>query len=214
MCYVLLKKNFLQIIFLVTLLISLFYSFILNIHNSKELSSLKMITIAQRDSLSIFETILNNQSLLKPLEAASESKRLSSKMRLTDETGQEHLLTDLIQSPILVFRFSSSHCSACIEQSLAIVKSVLKEQDKTKIILLCSYDNLKKVKVLKQSNFIDYPVYNINETLKFPIEETSNPYFFIIDSDLTCKSFCAVVKEYPKFTTNYLKIIKHNYMCQ
>jgi peroxiredoxin len=153
------------------------------------------------------DIILKNMLLLKPLELQSEGWKLSPELKITETTGKEMSIGDIFgnQNAVLIYRFSETHCDICISQHIAMLKDMAYKLDIDQIILLSAYTNTKKLKVASQANDLKFKIYNIWGNLHIPLEQASNPYFFILDKNLVCRSFFAAIKENPQMTSYCLE---------
>ena len=115
----------------------------------------------------------------------------------------------LINSSILILRFSIFNCSACIHFALDKLLQGFKDFKSNKRILLIYDDENMRV---YESTFgkISYVSTNRN-VLGLPIESTNTPSLFILDNDLKNKQFFVPEKEMPELTDEYLSIIKRRY---
>lgn len=127
--------------------------------------------------------------------------------------GDSVLLSDLLSDSRLIFRFSFLSCISCFDKELDIIISEIKNLSRLQnnIIILISDYNLesfietKKKLVLANS---DIPIFGINPgNFCIPLEESSIPYYFTIDSSLIINDVFIPMKEFPKLTLDYLKTL-------
>jgi len=159
------------------------------------------------------DVLLRNMSLLKPFELQSEGYELKPDIKVFDEAGMQVSLHNILgdNSSILVYRFSEMHCDICIEQHLSILKNLDTKINSEKLVLLGSYANLKKIKIVRQTHKFNFRIYNTMDDLGIPLEQVNNPYFFILDKDLKCHSFFAAIKENPDLTVSCVQILIKKY---
>jgi|AGTN01.2.fsa_nt_gi hypothetical protein len=119
----------------------------------------------------------------------------------TDSTNQT-TLRELTNIPRLFFYFSSNTCTPCIEQSVEIIKEIFKDYENNEKIIFISPDypsrysnNCYGKKLLKLKN----------GSLGLPIEDGSQPPFFIIiNQDMKVESIHVVNKMDFEKTREYL----------
>ncbi|MDR1368622.1 MAG: hypothetical protein LBJ72_00655 [Dysgonamonadaceae bacterium] len=158
---------------------------------------------------SVSDILVQNMSFLKPFELQSEGYELSPKLKIMEETGKEVVFLDLLgeYESVLIYRFSETHCDLCIEQHLSILKTLEGKISQGRLVLLCSYTNEKKMKIIRQTHNLNFKIYNIKDDVGIPLEQTSNPYFFILDRDMKCWSVFSAVKENPDLTISCIQAV-------
>ena len=157
------------------------------------------------DSLKFYHGIFKNMSFLRQMEITSEGYKISSELKITNENGIQSFLKDIIKQPTLIYRFSSSNCTICVEEQFAMLKE-MQNYLPEHIILLGSYLSYKNLNIIKRTQQFHFKVYNVME-LDIPMENQSNPYYFVINPDMTCNHFFSAMKETPFFTQKYLSSI-------
>ncbi len=118
-------------------------------------------------------------------------------------------LSDILNnSPKLVFWFSESSCSICIEEELKNLVELSKIIKKEDIVIIGSFQNMRK-RWMRESSF---RIFNLRkERLGMAIENNNFPFYFIADETLEAKFVFMPVKELPILTEKYFKIITEKY---
>ena len=160
----------------------------------------------QSDQAFFFKEIIGNISFLHPYELISNGFQLPSDFVVTTEEGEKVFLKDIIDTPVLVYRFLETQCSDCVEKQFKIFSSEKHNLTKN-IILWGSYSNVRKIAIIKNAFNINYKAYNVGE-INIPLEKLANPFFFVITPDLMCHSFYVAIKENPSMTMKYLWTMK------
>jgi len=193
------KDNIFLLLLCIIALISFIYSFLW-------IPLSKRNELAESTEKSVFE---DNLIFLRPYELRSENAEIPEKTKVINENGDTILLFDLmkVKGTLLVYRFNETHCDACIEQHISIIKELSKQLVIDKFVFLCAYSNVKKIKIARSAQRTEFEFYNLVDEIPLPLEETSNPYFFILEKDLRCHSFFAAIKENPALTIGCVKTL-------
>jgi hypothetical protein len=160
----------------------------------------------QSDKVFFYKEIIENISYSQPHELISNGYQLPGDFSIITEEGQQVFLKDVINAPILVYRFSEAQCSDCVEQQFKLFRSE-KHNIPQNIILWGSYSNVRKIKIIKNTFDVDFKSYNVDK-IDISLDKFLNPFFFIITPDLTCHSFFTAIKENPAMTMLYLTTMK------
>jgi hypothetical protein len=158
------------------------------------------------DKVFFYKEIIENISYLQSYEIISNGYQLPADFMVTTEEGQQVFLKDVIDAPVLVYRFTEEQCIDCVEQQFKIFSSE-QQNIPQNIILWGSYSNIRKIKVIKNTFGVDFRSYNVGK-IDIPLDKFLNPFFFVITPDLTCYSFFTAIKENPAMTMLYLTTIK------
>jgi peroxiredoxin len=158
---------------------------------------------------SFAKVLVDNMSFLRPFELQSEEYTLSPETVIRDEDGQLLSFNDIFGNDeyVLVFRFSEMHCDICINQHFMMFKELSSKINLNKLVLLSSYSNTKKIKILKHTHKLDFRIFNIMDDIGIPMEKVNNPYFFVVNKNLECHRFFTAIKENPELTISCVKAI-------
>jgi hypothetical protein len=158
------------------------------------------------------KVLVDNMSFLRPFELQSERYILSPETVIRDEDGQLLSFNDIFGDDefVLVFRFSEMHCDICINQHFMMFNELSTKINLNKLVLLSSYSNTKKIKILKHAHKLDFRIFNIMNDISIPMEKINNPYFFVVNKNLECYRFFTAIKENPELTISCVKAILNN----
>ena len=117
-------------------------------------------------------------------------------MILRDESRNEIQLSKLLEGKeTLVFKFSSSNCSTCIQSGFSALRKIAKNIPRERLIILADKSNRREVQALSNSMGRDENV----------------PFVFIIGEDLRMKDLFIPMKELPDYSDMYYRIIWKKY---
>lgn len=117
-------------------------------------------------------------------------------------------ITELTNTPKLIFRYNLSMCTPCIEATLSSIKQVFPDYEKNQnIIFSCMGLDSR----LKRSFNGKVNLSFTQDNLPLPLEQHQVPYFFILDKDLKVKSLFVVPKGSKERIVNYLTITNKKY---
>lgn len=112
----------------------------------------------------------------------------------------------------VVFKFSLTNCSSCIQHSFSSVRKLMGKLPKDKIIIVADNSNRRELQALVNSLSLSLPVYLTEDTVFHSILEKENvPFFFIIGKDLRMKDLFIPMKELPDLSDLYYRIIWKKY---
>lgn len=183
------------------LILCLVCSLISNLFIGIQGISIRQKYIKMQDLELELKTNIDNLKEVKLLELASSGLQFPRSTVVIDQLGNELLLSDVVGNGKLVFRFSETHCSACIDMTFELLKEIENKNPDAQIIIVTSVRNARTLKVVKEtydvrSDFFNMSVYDS----VIPMDAISTPYFFTIDESLLCSDFFAVFKESPEYS--------------
>lgn len=112
----------------------------------------------------------------------------------------------------LVFKFSPSNCSTCIQSGFAALRKIAKNISNDQIIIITDKTNRREIRALANSMNLDYPIYLADDKDFNNILQKENiPFTFIIDKDLRMKDLFIPMKELPDYSDMYYRIIWKKY---
>jgi hypothetical protein len=158
---------------------------------------------------SFAKILVDNISFLRPFELQSEEYALSPETIICNEDGQLFTFNDIFENDefVLVYRFSEMHCDICITQHFMIFEELSSKINLNKLVLLSSYSNTKKIKILKHTYKFDFRIFNVMDDIGIPLEKVNNPYFFVLNKNLKCHRFFTAIKENPELTISCVEAI-------
>jgi len=179
------------------LLIILLCLFSYSCNNKKEAENVLSATdTTLKDGiLSNYEVNLFNQFL-------SDAKTLEPDITLKNDLLQDVLLSDIINEPTLVFRFSELHCEICIDQEVKKLNEYFPKL-KNRAIILTTYNNTRDFNIFRRLNQVKMPVYKLEKNLNLDIEEAYIPYLFVLDSNLKIHHLFVPDKLFPNVSNSF-----------
>ncbi len=170
-------------------------------------------------SSSIRTTKLTNELYYNKFKVEKENEYLNfpKNFKLIDIKGDTVFAKDVFKQHKVVFRYSLTHCDACVHaEHENIIKELQAKPNYSKnICLLAYYENIRGLIVdyrkfkAKKVNISMYAVAKNN--LDIPIEAQNLPYYFIIDSNLRMTNFYIPDKEKTNWSKSYLRLALKNY---
>ena len=118
-------------------------------------------------------------------------------------------LSELVNlKPLLIYRYTELHCNTCYETEIEALKEEFSDTSNL-VSIICSYHIERNFTLFKRMNEIKIPLYRIAmDTLKWPAEKYSNPYYFILHPDMKISHVYVPNKAYPEINRQYLKSVK------
>ena len=157
--------------------------------------------------------VLTN-NLLQNIEYVGSS--IPANTTLTNVDGDQFTLESICTMdslPIIIVRFSSSHCSTCVDYSIKIAKELLSQID-AHVIFIGSCQKLSLLGALSTSlNITDEEVYNC-DNLGIDIEYKNFPYYLVIGCDMNIKCCYFPTKNMNEFDINTFKRIYNQTISQ
>ena len=104
---------------------------------------------------------------------------------LSDMQNSTIKLSEILDSIKLLYRFFPQTCPPCLERDLDSLKVIGKKIGSNNIIIISSFEESRLLKVLMQSNSVDYMAFNIRNSITSSLEynNESKPYLLIITKD-------------------------------
>ena len=110
-------------------------------------------------------------------------------IQIVDSEGVEWMLSEKVNSTKLVFYLPDLGCSSCYEQELSLVRKMIPDDVKEKVMVIGSFSNVRELKLFeRESGFSTYKMNNVTEN--FPMymyNETS--VVFLLTEQLKCHAF-------------------------
>lgn len=116
-------------------------------------------------------------------------------------------ILSIANQPKLVLGFNQNMCRPCVEGVFACVKEVFPDFG-TNLDIVCIADIEQRFK----NDYYGMKVISFFQKEDFPLYEIlRDPYFFILDEELSVKQLFISSAVTPELTKEYLKIIKERY---
>jgi hypothetical protein len=112
--------------------------------------------------------------------------------------------------PYLILKYSSTDCSACINEVVTILNEKRDSLNSYNIVFLSYYENLRDMLVENKSSFRNtFNSYLLpKNSLDIPIDNFNIPYFFILDKSKVIKYVFPIDISQKDMIYDYLKFIK------
>jgi len=174
--------------------------------------------LLSNESLAVF--IKNNASEKALLELYKADKEIEMKLNgkeipLNSQlvNGKDTIyLSDIIDSDKLIFRYSELHCNTCIDAQIDALKANIDLFNKNDVIILTKSTNRQYITQFKKFNKIEFPIYELTDSLEVIIPDIDLPYYFIIEKKTTrINSAFVPHKEISDITEKYLNLVKEKY---
>jgi len=167
----------------------------------------------QYNEISIKE--LRVSSMLKEsmfLQQITESELLPD-VQLTDSKTQKNIpITSLNKErqPVLFFRFKESHCDACTQSAIRILREIAPHFPPGGIAILAGYTNVRQFYAFATAEKMNIKVYNIAD-LPLHIDKQEKPWFFVLTPEGRMQNVFVPVKGDEQHTKKYLQCITNKY---
>lgn len=175
----------------------------------KDLLSKQELLIEQNEEVRQINSLLYGNMKLHYIYA----ERTLQDMILWDKSLNKVTLSDLVDdNEKLVFKFSPSNCSSCIQSSFAALKKIANIISDNQIIIIADKANRREIQALSNSMHLRYPIYLVDEKeFNDILREENIPFTFVIGRDLIMKDLFIPMKELPEFSDMYYRVIWKKY---
>jgi len=120
----------------------------------------------------------------------SELDTLNTDIKIVNSYGDTLVLSDLIShSPKVVYRFTELDCIDCVIKEIDDIKKLSSKIGRGNIVILTTYDQVRKLVAFKRTNHIEIEIYNIDKhALNLVAEEINTPYIFVISKNMVVEN--------------------------
>jgi hypothetical protein len=137
--------------------------------------------------------------------------KLSQNLKLIDESNNSIQLSDVLDLPKLIIRYSALACDICLDIELKQLSKYIKKTNIDCILILTSDYNVRSLKVMEKSLPFSLKIYRIEE-MNIPYEQKNNGLFvFMLDKELTVKDFFVPEKTLPELSNIYYRTLDDKY---
>ncbi len=139
--------------------------------------------------------------------------RIDKTLRLWNEIDDEIALEQLVNTPKLIYMFSSLSCNSCIENEISLLKNYANKIGEENIILISNFSDINYMYKFKRINELNrFQIYNLKDNyIHSKLAEQSIPYYFIVENDFITKAFFFSNKSLNKLTERYYNLIRVRY---
>ncbi len=142
--------------------------------------------------------------------------RLPEDVYVTDNSGNKILLKNLTAAGSkLIFKFSETNCSKCIETALPRLNALADVIGAENIIFIASFSGTNDLRIYNQVNKIRFSSYTLPDTFDHYFEAAGNvgvPYLFVIDKDLNTKMMFFSEKMDTEAQRLYYQLVKDEFL--
>ncbi len=105
-------------------------------------------------------------------------------LQVFDRNFGVHQITDVIDSDVIIFRFSDEYCISCNNYALEVFMESVKDIDKENIVFLYSCENRRTFNYdIRQFGLDEYNVYGISEKVS-DLDDIGFPYYVSVDREM------------------------------
>ena len=182
----------------VTAIIAIFF-FCGSKTNKQDEKHLSMMAAIQ-DVMSSFETNIK-------IGIMSEGCSLQGVIIRTIE-NQEFEISELINSPKLILRYSLTGCESCIINELELLETD-NRISKDNLYVLITGGNSRMLKIFDEQNH-SFQILRC-ENIPIPFDEVGKLYAFVLDSSLVIKDFYIPNNNAPRLSRSYYDAVFNKY---
>lgn len=166
------------------------------IRKSSGVLDAKLVRIENDKLRNIIDVIIENQNNL-----------LNGEQIIIDEKFDTLFLSQLIDSPKLIFFFYEYSCMPCVNKAIVILNRRIKEVGKENIIILSYFNQPRDMYLFSHINNLDIPICNLTSKLNVSTATTDIPFFFTTNKNLKVNNLLLIDPSLPELVENYISIL-------
>ncbi len=85
--------------------------------------------------------------------------------------------------PILIFRYTDINCNTCYEEEINRINKIF-DENKSNIIILCSYKVKRDFLTFKKLNKIRIPIYRVPDNFDKNIDNIMSPFYILLQKNM------------------------------
>lgn len=145
------------------------------------------------------------------LQHMAENVTLPIVKSLNPYSGDTILLSDILKQEenTLCFRIKETHCDACVQHGLRLLKQV-SEEPGSNIVVLCGFMNTRQFVAFSKAQNKRLSVYNVTR-IAWEVDEFDEPYFFVVSKDGKVHNLFVPLKEDERLTERYMHEVQQKY---
>jgi len=134
---------------------------------------------------------------------------IDKKLKLWDEKANEIVFEQLVNTPKLIYKFSSLSCNSCVENEIRLLKNFASKIGEENIILISNFSDIKYMYNFKRINELNrFQIYNLKDNyIHSELSETNIPYYFIVENDFITKALFLPNESLNELTVRYYNLI-------
>ncbi len=190
-----------------------------NKSHKKALSDISLKTLECESQKQQVETKVSILETYVILSAQSSGKTVNRHITLTDIKNNKHTMAEILtgKTPRLVFRYSYTDCSSCIDTVFEYLWNLKNKVDpnKLQIIIIPHYTEVRQMIVQNSQSFKNqFTFYMAGESgIGLPIDKNGVPYLCIIDEHKLVRNILVMAEQPAAIQANYellkTELLKH-----
>ena len=149
---------------------------------------------------------------IKILDQVSLSEKFSiaNEPLIRDSTNNRLLLNSIIHKKKLIFFFSITNCSDCVQHNMNNLREYFKGRSAENVFIMCSSkSNDTWFKDFKKKYDFDFPIFEIEDKyIPRHIISMNKPLYFIMDSSGTASLVLPAEIDLKELTFQYYSLVK------
>lgn len=134
---------------------------------------------------------------------------------LDKERNKVKFSTIIGSSAKVIYKFSSSNCSSCIQSGLASIQKLIRKIPENQLIIVADGSTRRELQALSNSLHLNYPIYLTEDGAFDTILRKENiPFMFVVGPDMQMKDLFIPMKELPEYSEMYYHTIWRKYFKQ
>jgi hypothetical protein len=152
------------------------------------------------------EGIISHQIRNDSFQMLYSGMRLDSSIMLTNESGDQVFINQLINRTSLFFKYTEFSCNPCIEEELQLLETLLENDINLKVMIISSYKDIGYLFRFKRiNNLKQFPFYNIqDQSIISTLDEFNIPYYFTINDSFIITSLYIPSKSFQYLNKRYI----------
>lgn len=158
------------------------------------------------------ETFEKNYKLQEIISVMTKNQNtlLLGEQILIDKHLDSLQLSQVIDTPQLIFFFNEYSCMPCVDKVIAILLSKLEDVGEGNIIILSHYNQLRDMYLFSQVNKLEVPIFNMTSKIEIPAAALDIPFVFTTDKDLKVNNLLLVDQSLLDLVESYIEILIEN----
>lgn len=203
------KKNLIPLVCLVLLLANAVYACFQ--YREAQSSALLLNKLKAEYNNHIFDLEIRKED--RNHELSFNGRKVDKNRMLADINNKTVRLSDIINSPKLILRYSEMNCDVCIETQIRNLNRLADSVGAGQIVLFLTYRDSKYVKRFMDTHRVKFAVYKLDDELASILTDIEMPYYFVLTpGEERVQCMFIPHKENPELTKSYLSQIKQKFL--
>ena len=188
-----------------------------NKSHKKALSDISLKTLECESQKQQVETKVSILETYVILSAQSSGKTVNRHITLTDIKNNKHTMAEILtgKTPRLVFRYSYTDCSSCIDTVFEYLWNLKNKVDpnKLQIIIIPHYTEVRQMIVQNSQSFKNqFTFYMAGESgIGLPIDKNGVPYLCIIDEHKLVRNILVMDMMFQPLLEKYFETLSETF---